>query len=91
MTNIHQYAEHMDYTLLSEKLYCPMDLLLGVLKSAHAILASLSCRCHVIGVCLPSQSASEKYNQKKKKPTYFWAPREFLSRSGQGTFLEDVQ
>ena len=86
MTNIHQYAVHMEYTLLSEKLYCPMDLLLGVLKSAHAILASLSCRCHVIGVCLPSQSASEKYNPKKKTPHTFGHLVDFLVVVGKGPF-----
>ena len=31
---------------------------------------------HVIGVCLPSQSASEKYNE-EKKPIYLCTLREF--------------
>ena len=34
---------------------------------------------HVIGVCLPSQSASEK-NIKKEKPKNLCAPREFLKQ-----------
>ena len=34
---------------------------------------------HVIGVCLPSQSASEKHNQ-EKKPTNLCVPREFLKQ-----------
>ena len=34
---------------------------------------------HVMGVCLPSQSASEK-NKKKEKPRNLCAPREFLKQ-----------
>ena len=28
------------------------------------------CYCHVIGICLPSQSASEKHNQEKSPPVF---------------------
>ena len=35
---------------------------------------------HVIGDCLPSQSASEKHNQENKKPTNPNAPHAFLKQ-----------
>ena len=33
----------------------------------------------MIGFCMPSQSVSEKHNQ-EKKPTYLFAPCEFLKK-----------
>ena len=46
-------------------------------RSLHAQPISIRISHHVIGVCLSSQSASEKHNQ-GKKPTYLCAPRKFL-------------
>ena len=49
----------------------------NLLVSAHFVC--LFVYYHVTGVCLPSQSVSEKHSQEKKS-TYLCTPHEFLKR-----------